>query len=388
MNNPNHAKGLHSALSRQILFQYILSLLAYCAGLPIVTFLAVLIVSSRTWYGSEPIYPFLDWARNYFGVLFVLALIFGLFVITIYFIRKPLRYMDALVGASQQLAQNPERPIELPDLLAPVTDRLNAVRQESLRSAAAAREAEQRKNDLIVYLAHDLKTPLTSVIGYLTLLRDEPQISPELRARYTGIALDKAERLEELINEFFEITRFNLTHLTLELSNIDLTRMLEQTCSEFEPAFAEKGLRCSLNLPPQLPCECDPDKLARVFDNLLRNANFYSFPDTVIHISGQVSQGLITLRFENSGRTIPKEKLDRIFEQFFRLDSSRSTANGGAGIGLAIAKEIVRLHGGAIWAASADNHILFTVTLPQAQTAPQPPTSYPPATSYPPVRNS
>ena len=365
-----------------------LSLLAYCAGLPIVTFLVVLIVSSRTWYGSEPIYPFLDWARNYFGVLFISALIFGLFVITIYFIRKPLRYMDALVGASQQLAQNPERPIELPDLLAPVTDRLNAVRQESLRSAAAAREAEQRKNDLIVYLAHDLKTPLTSVIGYLTLLRDEPQISPELRARYTGIALDKAERLEELINEFFEITRFNLTHLTLELSNIDLTRMLEQTCSEFEPAFAEKSLRCSLNLPPQLPCECDPDKLARVFDNLLRNANFYSFPDTVIHISGQVNQGLITLRFENSGRTIPKEKLDRIFEQFFRLDSSRSTANGGAGLGLAIAKEIVRLHGGAIWAASADNHILFTVTLPQAQTAPQPPTSYPPATSYPPVRNS
>ena len=263
-----------------------------------------------------------------------------------------------------------------------MTDRLNAVRQESLRSAAAAREAEQRKNDLIVYLAHDLKTPLTSVIGYLTLLRDEPQISPELRARYTGIALDKAERLEELINEFFEITRFNLTHLTLELSNIDLTRMLEQTCSEFEPAFAEKGLRCSLDLPPQLPCECDPDKLARVFDNLLRNANFYSFPDTVIHISGQVNQGLITLRFENSGRTIPKEKLDRIFEQFFRLDSSRSTANGGAGLGLAIAKEIVRLHGGAIWAASADNHILFTVTLPQAQTTPQP------STTYPPVRNS
>ena len=97
MNNSNHAKGLHSALSRQILFQYVLSLLAWCAGLPLITFLAVLLVSSRTWYGSEAIYPFLDWARDYFWVLFVLALIFGLFVITIYFILKPLRYVDALV---------------------------------------------------------------------------------------------------------------------------------------------------------------------------------------------------------------------------------------------------------------------------------------------------
>ena len=363
---------MNAALSRQILFQYLMSLVVYCVGLPLMCFLGVVIVSSRTWYGTELIYPFLDWVRNYFQLLFLIALIAGVLFITVYFIRKPLRYIDTLVSASQQLAQDPTRPIELPDLLSPVADRLNAVRQDALRSAAAMREAEQRKNDLIVYLAHDLKTPLTSVIGYLTLLRDEPQISPELRARYTGIALDKAERLEELINEFFEITRFNLSHLTLELSSIALTRMLEQTCSEFEPAFAEKRLRCSLSLPPQLPCECDPDKLARVFDNLLRNANFYSFPDTGISISGEESAGLITLRFENSGPTIPKEKLDRIFEQFFRLDSARSTASGGAGLGLAIAREIVRLHGGSICAASENNRILFTVTLPCRQTPPAP----------------
>ena len=364
MNNPNHAKGLHSALSRQILFQYVLSLLAYCAGLPIVTFLVVLIVSSRTWYGSEPIYPFLDWARNYFGVLFISALIFGLFVITIYFIRKPLRYIDALVGASQQLAQNPERPIELPDLLAPVTDRLNAVRQESLRSAAAAREAEQRKNDLIVYLAHDLKTPLTSVIGYLTLLRDEPQISPELRARYTGIALDKAERLEELINEFFEITRFNLTHLELEKQPTDLTRMLQQVVSEFQPMLAEADLTCRLDLPEKLLCPCDGEKLSRVFDNLLRNASYYSLPGTEVRIAGGSDGETITLTFTNAGKTIPQEKLDRIFEQFFRLDSSRATRTGGAGLGLAIAKEIVELHGGTIRAESAHDTVTFTVCLP------------------------
>src|SRR5699024_2644517 len=103
-----------------------------------------------------------------------------------------------------------------------------------------------RKNDLVVYLAHDLKTPLTSVIGYLTLLRDEPDLPPEMRGRYTGIALDKAERLEDLINEFFDITRFNLSHLELERRDTDLRRMLEQMCSEFAPVLAQQQLTVSL----------------------------------------------------------------------------------------------------------------------------------------------
>ena len=118
-----------------------------------------------------------------------------------------------------------------------------------------------------------------------------------------------------------------------------------------------------------MPYECDIDKMARVFDNLLRNATNYSFPNTEISISGRISGDYIVLRFQNSGRTIPKEKLARIFEQFYRLDSSRGSASGGAGLGLAIAKEIVELHGGGISAASADNLVTFTVTLP-LQSAP------------------
>lgn len=364
MNKKTIGREGGRAFSRQILFQYLLCLLGYCVALPVICFLGVVVVSSRTWYGTELIYPFLDWVRNYFMLLFVIALCAGVLVITIYFIRKPLRYVETLVAASQQLAREPNRPIELPELLAPVADRLNAARQELLRSEAAAREAEQRKNDLIVYLAHDLKTPLTSVIGYLTLLRDEPQISPELRARYTGIALDKAERLEDLINEFFEITRFNLSHLSLELTTINLTRMLEQTCSEFEPAFAEKGLTVSLSLPPRLECECDPNKLARVFDNLLRNAMNYSYSNTEISITLSVEGERAEIVFVNRGDTIPAPQLERLFEQFYRLDSARMSRTGGSGLGLAIAKEIVELHGGSISAQSADERIIFTVLLP------------------------
>lgn len=317
-----------------------------------------------TWYGNEFLYPLLHWAQEYIILLCGLAILTGWLVISYLFISRPLRYLDELADAAEKLAYPTDDPIVLPSALDNVADQLNLVRQQALRDNQAAKAAEQRKNDLIVYLAHDLKTPLTSVIGYLTLLRDEPQISQELRARYTGIALEKAERLEDLINEFFDITRFNLSHLELEKQPVDLTRMLQQVASEFQPVFAEKGLKCRLTVPQKMTYDCDPDKLARVFDNLLRNASYYSLPDSTVEISGRLENNSIVLTFTNAAKTIPQEKLDRIFEQFFRLDSSRATKTGGAGLGLAIAKEIVELHGGTIRAESAEEHITFTLCFP------------------------
>ncbi len=350
--------------------QYILSLLAWAVGVVIVVFLGRSILKQWTWYGDEPLYPFLHWVWDYVVHLCALTVAAGWLVISYWFISRPIRYLNELVNAAEQLARPGEEPIVLSDTLRETEAQLNLARERALRDAQAVREAEQRKNDLIVYLAHDLKTPLTSVIGYLTLLRDEPQISPETRARYTGIALEKAERLEDLINEFFDITRFNLSHLELEKQPVDLTRMLEQITSEFEPTFAEKGLRCSLDLPPKLIYSCDPDKLARVFDNLLRNAAYYSLPDSTMEITGRLAGGELVLTFSNAGKTIPQEKLDRLFEQFFRLDSSRATRTGGAGLGLAIAREIVELHGGTIRADSAGERITFTIRLPvEAQAA-------------------
>ena len=134
--------------------------------------------------------------------------------------------------------------------------------------------------------------------------------------------------------------------------------------SEFRPMLAEANLTCLLDLPKKMICPCDPEKLSRVFDNLLRNASYYSLPGTEVRITGRSDEETITLTFTNAGKTIPKEKLDRIFEQFFRLDSSRATRTGGAGLGLAIAKEIVELHGGTIQAESANDTVTFTVCLP------------------------
>ena len=288
----------------------------------------------------------------------------GCLGIVIRYLRKTVGYVDQISHAVEQVFTEDDALVQLPGELKPTEERLNQIKYDLVRSQQLAKEAEQRKNDLVVYLAHDLKTPLTSVIGYLTLLRDEQQISPELREKYLAISVEKAERLEDLINEFFEITRFNLQELTLDLSTVNLTRMLEQMADEFRPLLTPKGLTYTLTAPPEMHIRADAKKLERVFDNLLRNAIHYSYEQTEITIHAEQDEHGVTLLFKNHGDTIAPHKLERIFEQFYRLDSARATQTGGAGLGLAIAKEIVELHHGTIVAQSADDVIRFTVFLP------------------------
>lgn len=361
----NNQKSRHSQLSRQILLQYLLSIAGTGILYILLVFLLWLISRSFVWQPWDPLYQLLQWVKDNFILVFTGTLIVIWAVITYLFIKRPLRYLDRMIEAAKQLAAPNEQEILLPKAMKTVQDEMNLVREQALRNAYAAREAEQRKNDLIVYLAHDLKTPLTSVIGYLNLLQDEPQISPELRARYTGIALDKALRLEELINDFFDITRFNLTTLTLEPERINFSRMLEQVTCEFEPILAEKGLEWETVIQPDISILCDPDKIERVLDNLIRNAVNYSYPDSKIFLSMYSLDEQIEIDLKNKGKTIPPEKLSRIFEQFYRLDSSRSSKTGGSGLGLAIAKEIVTLHGGSIRAESENESVCFQVVLPK-----------------------
>ena len=134
---------------------------------------------------------------------------------------------------------------------------------------------------------------------------------------------DKAERLEDLINEFFEITRFNLSEISLEYHKIDLIRLLEQLVFEFKPMLSGKNLTCTLHTPESLPLHCDPDKIQRVFDNLLRNAVLYSYKNSNIDITARVQEEQVIVTFQNQGDAIPPEKLARIFEQFYRLDTAR-----------------------------------------------------------------
>jgi two-component system sensor histidine kinase VanS len=365
LNNLTKLRGNYkSRITRRIVLQYLLALSAFIIGFLLLIFLGYQLTHIVTWQATDPLYQFLKFIKTNIYVVTGILIFIGWAFITYYFIGRPLKYLDEIIFASERLANPTEEQIILSYALKSVQDEFNTVRETALNNAHLAKEAEQRKNDLIVYLAHDLKTPLTSVIGYLTLLRDEGQISTELREKYLSISLEKAERLEDLINEFFEITRFNLSHIELQYSRVNLTRLLEQLTFEFKPMLLDKDLSCNLEISPDVMIKCDADKLQRVFDNLLRNAVFYSYEKSVIRISVVQNSTETVIRFINYGDNIPKEKLDRVFEQFYRLDAARSTNNGGAGLGLAIAKEITALHHGTITATSEHETIEFCVTLP------------------------
>lgn len=289
-------------------------------------------------------------------ILWVVCILY----LTYKLLKKVVNYVYELQAATGKLFDKSVDYIELSPELSEIAININRLKQEAENNARLAQENEQRKNDLIMYLAHDLKTPLSSVIGYLTLLHDdEQQISQELREKYLSISLDKAERLEDLINEFFEITRFNLSNITLQYSNINLTRLLEQLIYEFKPILKEKNLKCTLNSTSDIMLHCDANKIQRVFDNLLRNAVIYSYTDTEVAITTELQENTIVITFENFGNPIAEEKLKLIFEQFYRVDTSRNTTSGGAGLGLAIAKHIVELHKGTIVAHSQERINVF-----------------------------
>lgn len=293
-------------------------------------YLCKLYLTTQFWYGWEAVYPLLHFLRLSLPVMLAVGFAVGIFIILWYDYKK----MKELVAEEKK---------------------------EALR---LAEQSEKRKNDLVMYLAHDLKTPLTSVLGYLELLQNTEELTEETRKKYLSVVSVKAERLEELLDEFFEITRYNLTQITLVKTRINLSRMMEQLIFEFQPMLLERNLACEFKAEQESIYYCDADRMQRVFANLLKNAIHYSFEGTTIFVTLKRDNEMLEAVFENEGNTIPKEKLTKIFEQFFRLDSARGTKTGGTGIGLAIAKEIVELHGGSIDAFSEDNSIRFTVRLP------------------------
>ena len=307
--------------------------------------------------------------RNY-GILICFLFIAAVFLLFLriylswfsgYFMEIDRQLADMLEDKEEEKAGE----ISLSPELITIERKMNQLKYQMEKQKSDMLVTEKRKNDLIMYLAHDLKTPLASVIGYLNLLRDEGEISPQLREKYLSISLNKAERPEELINEFFEIARYNLADISLQCSRINLSRLLEQLVYEFGPMLVEKNLTVSLHAGDGILYTCDADKIQRVFDNLLRNAVLYSFRDTEIRIAAQVQEHVVIVTFTNRGETISEEKLGRLFEQFYRIDTARSTESGGcAGLGLAIARQIVELHGGTITAESEAETITFTVTLP------------------------
>lgn len=290
-------------------------------------------------------------------LIIVLSLLYKL-------LNKIFSYVFAVSESADKLFDKNVEYINLPPEMVEVEKKLNHFKTEAIKNERLARENEQKKDELIVYLVHDIKTPLTSMIGYLSLLSEIKDMPQEQRNRYIGIALDKSYRLEYLINELFDVARFNSEKIVLEKEEINLNLMLEQIADDFYPTLKEMNKKINFTSDEKTILYADPDKLSRVFNNLIKNAVNYSKENTDIDISILNKENQATVKITNKGKQIPKEKLDKIFEKFYRLDSSRTSKTGGSGLGLAIAKEIVELHGGRIYAESDMKETTFSVILP------------------------
>ena len=282
-------------------------------------------------------------------------------IITFIVIRNSNNNMIKIISAMDKIMNNPEEDINLPNDLIILENRLNNIRVNLVTNKNKAKEEMQKKNDLIMYMAHDLKTPLTSVIGYLTLLTQEKEIPKTLQEKYMKIALDKSIRLEELTNQFFEITRYNLQELPITKNRLDISFLIEQLVDEFYPMLQKKGLKCIVNKPEHVYFLGDGDKLARAFGNLIKNAINYSYENTNIEIDILQNENKIDMIFKNKGDKIPEYKLDKIFDKFYRVDESRTSSTGGTGLGLAITKEIIELHQGKICVKNDDEYIEFHI---------------------------
>ena len=292
------------------------------------------------------------------GIYAVTSLIISYFVI-----REMNQNLIDLTIAMDKILKNPEEEINLSSKLIILENRLNKIRADLVKSKSDAKEEEQKKNDLIMYMAHDLKTPLTSVIGYLTLLVDEKEIPKNTQEKYIRIALNKSLRLEELTNQFFEITRYNLKNMQIITKNLDLSCLIDQLIEECYPMLQERNLTIETNKKEHIYYVGDGDKLARAFENLLKNAISYSYSNSKIEINMFQTDSNIHIIFKNRGEKIPEYKLKKLFDKFYRADESRTTTTGGTGLGLAITKEIIELHNGNINVKNDDEYIEFDITL-------------------------
>lgn len=313
---------------------------------------------------EQAFYIYHSYFRGYKEVFFVTAIVIVFVFLLWYLFRWMTRYFQEINRGIDVLLLEDAESVHLSSEMLPFERKLNEVKQELEKQKAEKEKAVRRKDELVMYLAHDIRTPLTSVIGYLNLLEEDSDMPAKQRAKHVHIALEKANRLEEMINEFFEITRLNSGQIRLSKESINLYYMLVQLCDEMSPVLAVHGNTVALHLDEDMDICADPDKIARVFGNILKNAAAYSYPGSEIVITAEEADTHMTISFQNKGENIPEEKLSLLFHKFYRMDASRVSDTGGTGLGLAIAKEIVSLHDGEIRAASENETITFTLRLP------------------------
>ena len=347
---------LSISLVVNMIVAYIISMVVY--------FIVALFFENRISVVVESLnYDLYYWIVNNRNIVTYIYIAIVMVVVIYQFVSKYVNGTQEVYNALDLILKEDNETIKLPSEMNEFSDKINEIKYDYILTKKNEREAEQKKNDLIVYMAHDLKTPLTSIIGYLTLLKDEKQISKELQEKYIKIALDKALRVEDLTNQFFDITRYNLQKMPINKQEMNLVYLLKQVIDECYPMLEKRNLKCHLESVDKVMYVGDGDKLARAFDNLLKNAINYSYENTTIQIKLEEKEGKISIVFRNKGDKIPQYKLDKLFEKFYRGDDARTSSTGGAGLGLAITKQIIELHQGKIYVKNDSEYIEFFIEL-------------------------
>lgn len=301
-------------------------------------------------------------------VLLYVLLGIGVFSVSFLLLQsRSMRYISRISSAMREIAEgdlNIALDVEGDDEFADMAENLNNMVEELRQLMDKERESERTKNELITNVAHDLRTPLTSIIGYLELLSGPVKLNEEMQKKYLDITYKKSKRLQKLIEDLFGFTKLNYGKISMKVSKVDIVKLLSQMLEEFYPNFMEKNLAYELqsNVTAKV-ITADGNLLARLFDNLINNAIKYGSEGKKIIVKVDATDTVVTVSVTNFGYVIPKEELPLLFEKFYRVEQSRSVNTGGTGLGLAIAKNIVDMHGGTIGVTSDLNGTVFTVKL-------------------------
>lgn len=255
--------------------------------------------------------------------------------------------------------------IERQDEIGEIAGRINEMTEQINQLITSERDALQSNKDLIACVAHDLRTPITSVKGYLDLALDTKHYDLEQRQKYVRIAQIKANRLEYLIHDLFNYTKLTSGEITLHRSKVDLVQLVEQMVEEFYPLFQEEELECTTKYNiSYLEMNMDGELIARAVQNLLSNAIKYGKDGKHVYVELECLEQEVQIRVTNYGLVIPEESIKHLFDKFYRVERSRNVKTGGTGLGLNIAQEIVHLHGGRIQVTSGASGTCFTIALP------------------------
>ncbi|MCC6111724.1 HAMP domain-containing histidine kinase [Limosilactobacillus fermentum] len=285
--------------------------------------------------------------------------------------RYHLYQLDHIIGELHYIAQghlDHRIPFRVNGNQQHVITSVNALVDTITQAMQEERASEKSKDELITNVSHDLRTPLTSIIGYLGLIEDHQYQSEEDIVKYSHIAYDKAKQMKNLVEDLFEYTKVQQHGAPVNLMTVDLGQLLEQVGASFELEADKKGMAINVTCEPSpLSITADPEKLGRLFSNLVANALKYGHGASYIHLTAKQLGEKVVITVADDGEKIPAEAVKHLFERFYRVESSRNKATGGTGLGLAIVQSIVELHHGSVTARSDDQETAFVVTLPVKQ---------------------